>query len=386
MLLIKHGHIKPIERPDFIGDILVDDGKIAAMGESLSAPYAEILDAEGLLVTPGLIDAHTHIGIDEEGMRWEGADYNEMSDPITPDMRAVDGINPMDEGLANAVAAGVTAAMTGPGSANVVGGTFCAIKLAGTDISDMVIKDPAAMKAAFGENPKSCYGQQGHKKPVTRMAVAALLRDILWNAKRYQAELEAAAKDPEKQPPFDPDLEALLPVVRREIPLKCHAHRADDILTVIRIAKELEINVTLDHCTEGHLIIPQLQRAGYPVLVGPSLGSKSKIELRNKTFATPALLNAAGLKVCLITDAPVIPLQYLPLCAGLAIKAGLPEEAAWRAITLNPAEVIGVSQRIGSLAPGKDADIVIFRGNPLREIQAETRQVLIDGVPQMKAN
>ena len=384
MLLIRHGHIKPVSGPDFIGDILVDGGKIAAMGERLEAGSAEIFDAEGLLVAPGFVDAHTHIGVDEEAMRWEGADYNEMSDPITPDMRAVDGINPMDEAFGNAVAAGVTAAMTGPGSANVIGGTFVAIKLRGTDVSDMILKDPAAMKAAFGENPKGCYGQQGHKKPVTRMGVAALLRDALWKAKRYAEEIAEAEKDDSKKRPFDPELEALLPVIRKEIPLKCHAHRADDILTVVRIAKELDICVTLDHCTEGHLIIPQLQKAGWPVLVGPSLGHKSKIELRNKSFKTPGLLNAAGLKVCLITDAPVIPLQYLPLCAGLAMKDGLPEDAAWRAITLNPAQVIGVDQRIGSLEPGKDADIAIFEGNPLRDIQARTRQVFIDGVSQLK--
>ena len=384
MLLIRHGHIKPVAGKDFIGDVLVNGGKIAALGEHIEAEGAEVFDAEGLLVTPGFVDAHTHIGVDEEAMRWEGADYNEMSDPVTPDMRGLDGINPMDEAFGNAVAAGVTSAMTGPGSANVIGGTFVAIKLRGTDVSDMILKDPAAMKAAFGENPKSCYGQQGHKKPVTRMGVAALLRENLWKAKRYAEEIAESEKDDSKKRPFDPALEALLPVIRKEIPLKCHAHRADDILTVIRIARELDICVTLDHCTEGHLIIPQLQKAGFPVLVGPSLGHKGKIELRHKSFATPGLLYAAGLKVCLITDAPVIPLQYLPLCAGLAMKDGLPEEAAWQAITLNPAQVIGVEHRIGSLEPGKDADIAVFEGNPLRDIQARTRQVYIDGVPQLR--
>ena len=384
MLLIRHGRIKPVAGKDFIGDILINGNRIAALGMHIDAPEAEVFDAEGLLVTPGFVDAHTHIGVDEEAMRWEGADYNEMSDPITPDMRAVDGINPMDEAFLNAVSAGVTAAMTGPGSANVIGGSFVAIKLRGNDVSDMILKDPAAMKAAFGENPKGCYGQQGHKKPVTRMGVAALLRENLWKAKRYAEEIADAEKDDSKKRPFDPELEALLPVIRKEIPLKCHAHRADDILTVIRIAKEMDINVTLDHCTEGHLIIPQLQKAGWPVLVGPSLGHKSKIELRNKSFKTPGLLEAAGLKVCLITDAPVIPLQYLPLCAGLAVKDGMTEEGAWRAITLNPAQVIGVEHRIGSLEPGKDADIAIFEGNPLRDIQARTRQVFIDGVPQLK--
>ncbi len=384
MLLIRHGHVKPIAGKDFIGDVLVNEGKIIALGEHIEAGDAEVLDADGLLVTPGFVDAHTHIGVDEEAMRWEGADYNEMSDPVTPDMRGLDGINPMDEAFASAVGAGVTAAMTGPGSANVIGGTFVAIKLRGTDVSDMILKDPAAMKAAFGENPKGCYGQQGNKKPVTRMGVAALLRENLWKAQRYAEEIAEAEKDDSKKRPFDPALEALLPVIRREIPLKCHAHRADDILTAIRIAKELNISITLDHCTEGHLIIPQLLKAGFPVLVGPSLGHKSKIELKHKSFKTPGLLNAAGLKVCLITDAPVIPLQYLPLCAGLAVKDGLPEDAAWQAITLNPAQVIGVANRIGSLEPGKDADIAVFEGNPLRDIQARTRQVFIDGIPQLR--
>jgi len=386
MLLIKHGHIKTIENGDLIGDILVNEGKIAQIGESLTAPEgAEIIDADGMLVTPGFVDAHTHIGLDEEGMRWEGADYNEMSDPVTPDMRGIDGLNPQDEAFFNAVSAGVTTAMTGPGSANVIGGTFVAVKLAGRTADEMILKNPAAMKAAFGENPKSCYGQQGKKMPVTRMGIAAALRKELWKAKRYKEEIDEAAGDDSKKRPFDPELEALLPVLSGEIPLKCHAHRADDILTAIRIARELGIRLTLDHCTEGQLIVPELKEAGFPVLVGPSLGHKSKIELRNKSFSTPGVLARAGLTVCIITDAPVIPLMYLPLCAGLAIKEGMSEEDAFRAITLAPAQVIGVADRIGSLKPGKDADIAIFEGNPLRDIQARTRQVLINGVKQLKA-
>ena len=382
MLLIKGGTVKTIANGDIEnGQVLIDNGKIIAVGQHVDAPAdAEVVDAAGKLVTPGLIDAHTHIGLDEEAIRWEGADYNEMSSPVTPEMRGIDGINPQDEAFRMALAGGVTAAMTGPGSANVLGGTFVAIKLYGDCVDDMILKDPAAMKAAFGENPKGCYGQKGGKEPVTRMGIAALLRENLMKARRYAAEIEEAEKEG-KTRPWDMKLEALLPVIRREIPLKCHAHRADDMLTALRIAEEFDIDITLDHCTDGHLIAGILAKKGRPVLVGPSLGNKSKFELKNKTFETPGILYRAGLDVCIITDAPVIPLYHLALCAGLAVREGLPEEAAWQAITLNPAKVIGVANRIGSIEPGKDADIAIFDGNPLRDIQARAVQVYVDGKP-----
>ncbi len=383
MLLIKGGLVKPITGPDLPGgEVLVDGGKIVAVGTGLQVPEGtEVFDASGCIVSPGLMDAHTHIGLDEEAIRWEGADYNEMSDPVTPNMRGIDGINPQDEAFRLALAGGVTAAVTGPGSANVIGGTFAAIKLHGTVTDQMILKDPAAMKAAFGENPKGCYGQQGRKAPVTRMGVAALLRETLEKTVRYAREIEESETDKEKKRPYDAKLEAMLPVIRRQIPLKCHAHRADDMLTAIRIAEEYHILLTLDHCTDGHLIADTLAEKGYPVLVGPSLGNKSKFELKNKTFETPAILYKAGLEVCIITDAPVIPLYYLPLCAGLAMREGLPEDAAWRAITINPARVAGVADRVGSLESGKDADIAIFRGDPLRDIQCRTVQVFVDGVP-----
>ncbi len=383
MLLIQGGTVKPICGPDLMtGQVLIDGGKIVAVGTDLRVPEGtEVFDASGYLVTPGLVDAHTHIGLDEEAIRWEGADYNETSDPVTPHMRATDGSNPQAEALGRALRGGVTAAVTGPGSANVIGGTFVAIKLYGRTADKMVLKDPAAMKAAFGENPKGCYGQQGRKAPVTRMGVAALLRETLAKTKRYAEEIEAAEKDETKTRPYDIKLEAMLPVIRGEIPLKCHAHRADDMLTAIRIAEEFGIRLTLDHCTDGHLIADVLAEKGYPVLVGPSLGNKSKFELKNKTFATPAILYRAGLSVCIITDAPVIPLYYLPLCAGLAVREGLPEDEAWRAITINPARVAGVDGRIGSLEPGKDADIAVFSADPLHDIQATARQVFVDGKP-----
>ncbi len=383
MLLIKGKLVKPITGPDIPdGEVLIDGGKIAAVGKNLEVPEGtEIYDASDCIVTPGLMDAHTHIGLDEEAIRWEGADYNEMSDPVTPNMRGIDGINPQDEAFRMALEGGVTAAMTGPGSANVIGGTFTAIKLYGTVTDKMVLKDPAAMKAAFGENPKGCYGQNGRKAPVTRMGIAALLRETLEKTIRYEEEIREAEKDETKKRPYDAKLEAMLPVIRREIPLKCHAHRADDMITAIRIAEEFNIRLTLDHCTDGHLIADTLAEKGYPVLVGPSLGNKSKFELKNKTFETPAILNRAGLEICIITDAPVIPLYYLPLCAGLAVREGLPEDAAWRAITINPAKTAGVEDRVGSLEPGKDADIAVFCGNPLRDIQCRAKQVFVDGVP-----
>ena len=373
--LIRGGHIKTITNGDIAcGDLLIENGKIAAIAEHIDAPEGcEIVDAAGCLVTPGLMDAHTHIGIDETAIRWEGADYNETSNPVTPEMRGIDGINPMDEAFDDALAGGVTAAITGPGSANVIGGTFVALKLRGKCVDDMVLRNPVAMKVAFGENPKGCYGQQGRKEPVTRMGVAALLREELAKTKKYAEDIDAAEKDPAKSRPFDFKLEAMLPVIRRELPLKCHAHRADDILTMLRIAHEFNIDVTLDHVTEGHQIADILAKEGRPVLVGPSFGSKSKFELKNKTFATPGILYKAGLEVCIITDAPVTPLCYLPLCAGLAMKEGLPEDAAWRAITINPAKV--------ALEVGKDADIAIFDGHPLRDIQCRTRQVFVDGEP-----
>ena len=383
MLLIKGGTIKTITHGDIPdGEILIDNGKILAVGKGLEVPEnCEVFDASGKLVTPGLIDGHTHIGLDESAIRWEGADYNEMSEPVTPEMRGIDGRNPIDEAFPLALAGGVTTAVTGPGSANVMGGTFLAIKLYGNCVDEMVIRDPVAMKVAFGENPKWVYGQNGKKKPVTRMGIASLLRETLSKAKRYAEDLEAAEKGEEKKPAYDFRMEALLPVLRKEIPLKAHAHRADDILTMLRIAREFDINVTLDHCTEGHLIVDQLVKANRPVLVGPTLGGKSKYELKNKSFVTPGILSKAGLEVCIITDAPVIPLQHLPLAAGLAIREGMDEDAAWRAITINPAHVAGIDGRVGSLEAGKDADIAVFDGNPLREIQAKAVQVFVNGKP-----
>lgn len=381
MLLIQNGYIKTITRGDIPrGDILIDGGKILAVG-SVSVDEnlpVRILNAEGLLVTPGLVDGHSHVGLDEAGVRFEGMDYNEMVDPVTPHMRGIDGIKAADENLQEAPSGGVTAAAVGPGSANVVGGTFSVIKLHGTTVEDMILRQDVAMKAAFGENPKFCYGQGG-KAPMTHMGIAALLRELLFKAQEYDRLKRLGEENPEKLPRFDMKLEAMLPVIRGEMPLKCHAHQVDDICTAVRIAKEFGLRYTLDHCTDGHLIAGRLAEEGAPVFIGPTLGSKTKHEVRNKTFETPGILHRAGVKVSIITDAPVVPEKYLALHTALAVKAGLPEEAGWEAITINPAQVLGVDHRIGSLEEGKDADIVLFRGNPLREADARAMYTLIDG-------
>ena len=377
MLLIKNAYIKTMAGNDLpAGSILVDDaGKIAQVGTDLSAPEgATVIDAQGRLLTPGCIDAHCHIGLDNEATGWEGKDYNEMVDPITPQMRAIDSINPMDESFPNALRGGVTSACTGPGSANVVGGTFAAIKLHGKRVDNMIIKEPVAMKCAFGENPKRCYGQSGKKAPMTRMGTAALLRELLMKTQRYMQD-----KENDKNPAFNIKLEAMIPVLKKEIPLKAHAHRADDIFTSIRIAREFDVDITLDHCTDGALIADELAKEGLWAFVGPSLGSKSKIELSHKSFTTPAVLHNAGVKTCIITDAPVIPLQYLPMCAGLAVTAGLDLEEAWKAITIHPAQAIGIADRVGSLEVGKDADIVIWTADPLQSVGGEAWMTIVDG-------
>ena len=377
MLLIQNGHIKPMVGPDLEnGAVLIgDDGKILRVAESIEAPQGcQVIDAQGRLVTPGCVDAHCHIGLDNEAVGWEGKDYNEIVDPVTPQMRAIDSIYPQDEAFALALQGGVTTACTGPGSANVVGGTFVAIKLWGNRVDNMIVKDPIAMKCAFGENPKRCYGQGAKKAPMTRMGVAAVLRELLFKTQRYMQD-----KAQGKNPAFDMKLEAMIPVLEGKLPLKCHAHRCDDILTSIRIAKEFGVKLTLDHCTDGAVIADELAKEGYPAFVGPSLGSKSKIELANKSFTTPGILHKAGVKVSIITDAPVIPLQYLPMCAGMAADAGLPMEEAWRAITINPAVSVGIDHRVGSLEPGKDGNVVIWTADPLTTVSAQAYTTIVDG-------
>lgn len=376
MICIKNGTLHTaVSKETFIADILIDGGKIVKIGKGLSADGAEVIDATGLQVYPGFVEAHCHIGLDGYGIGYEGHDYNELNDPVTPQVQAIDGINPFDPCMKMAAKAGVTCFATGPGSSNSIGGTFAAIKPVGTRVDNMIVKFPIAMKCAFGENPKRCYQKQGIS---SRMTNAAKIREALNKAKVYKAKIEAAGDDASKLPAYDQKSEALIPVLNREIPLKAHAHQANDILTAIRIAKEFHVKLTLEHTTEGNLIVDELVKAGYPCAVGPSLGHATKFELQNKTWTTPGVLAKAGCQVSIITDAPVTPQKYLSLCAAMAVRAGMEPYEALKAITINPAKHLGIEDRVGSLEVGKDADILIFSGDPLDGISLPD-QVLIDG-------
>ena len=376
MICIKNGTLHTaVSKETFIADILLDGGKIVKIGKGLSADGAEVIDATGLHVYPGFVEAHCHIGLDGYGIGYEGHDYNELNDPVTPQVQAIDGINPFDPCMKMAAKAGVTCFATGPGSSNSIGGTFAAIKPVGTRVDNMIVKFPIAMKCAFGENPKRCYQKQGIS---SRMTNAAKIREALNKAKVYKAKIEAAGDDASKLPAYDQKSEALIPVLNHEIPLKAHAHQANDIFTAIRIAKEFGVGLTLEHVTEGHMIVDELAKENLPLAVGPTFGHASKFELQNKTWETPGILAKAGCHVSIITDAPVTPLHYLPLCAGLAIKAGMDEYEALRAVTINPAEHIGIADRVGSLEEGKDADVVIVDGCPF-DVTGVIKHVLING-------
>ena len=376
MICIKNGTLHTaVSKETFIADILIDGGKIVKIGKGLSADGAEVIDATGLHVYPGFVEAHCHIGLDGYGIGYEGHDYNELNDPVTPQVQAIDGINPFDPCMKMAAKAGVTCFATGPGSSNSIGGTFAAIKPVGTRVDNMIVKFPIAMKCAFGENPKRCYQKQGIS---SRMTNAAKIREALNKAKVYKAKIEAAGDDASKLPAYDQKSEALIPVLNHEIPLKAHAHQANDIFTAIRIAKEFGVSLTLEHVTEGHMIVDELAKENLPLAVGPTFGHASKFELQNKTWETPGILAKAGCHVSIITDAPVTPLHYLPLCAGLAIKAGMDEYEALRAVTINPAEHIGIADRVGSLEEGKDADVVIVDGCPF-DVTGVIKHVLING-------
>ena len=379
MILIKNGRVltmagEPIEN----GQVLVENGKITAVGENLKAPEGcRVLDAGGGYIMPGIIDAHCHAGLVEDGIGFEGMDENEATDPVTPQLRAIDAINPHDRSLREAYESGITCICTGPGSANVIGGTFVVIKTKGERVDNMIVKDPAAMKIAFGENPKRVYSSK-KQSPSTRMATAAILRENLFKAVEYRNSKLKAEEEGKDAPSFNFKLESLIPVLEHKIPLKAHAHRTDDIFTAIRIAREFNLDITLDHCTEGHLIAEELAKEGLPAIVGPSFGHRTKIEVQEKSFETAGVLVRAGMKIALMTDHPVIPLNYLPMCAGYAVKAGLDEKAAFEAITKNPAEILGIADRVGTLEKGKDADIAVFDGNPL-EIKSRAKYVLING-------
>lgn len=382
MILIKNGNVHDaVQDAVQVIDIFVKDGKIAAMGANLQvSAEAEVIDATGKEVYPGFVEAHGHIGLDGYGIGYEGCDYNEMNDIVSPQLRGIDGVKPQEPTFLKAAQAGVTTVCVGPGSANVLGGTFTTIKTVGNSVEEMLLRDGVAMKCAFGENPKRCYRD---KKDSTRMSTASLLREMLFKAREYMEKKEAAGDDIFKRPAFDMKLEAMIPVLKGEIPLKAHAHAAVDIMTALRIAKEFGVKITLEHVTEGHLIVKELTEANVPLAVGPTLTNASKFELRNKSWTTPGVLAAAGCQVSIITDSPVINQEYLPICAGMAVKAGMDPFAALQAITINAAKHAGVADRVGSLEVGKDADIVICDGCAF-EVSTNVECVLIDGKPVEK--
>lgn len=363
------------------GWMTVENGVITGlgpMGICPQQPGEEWLDLDGAHIYPGFIDAHTHLGMWEDGLTFEGDDGNEETDPITPQLRAIDALNPMDRCFREALESGVTTVITGPGSANPIGGQLAAIKTAGRCIDKMIVKAPVAMKMALGENPKTVYHGK-NQTPVTRMATAALIREQLRKAERYLDDTERALAEEDFDPPeYDIKCEALLPLLRREIPAHIHCHRADDIFTAIRIAEEFQLDYVIVHGTEGHLITEELAEKKARVLSGPILCDRSKPELRNLTPACPGKLTEAGIQTALITDHPVIPIQYLPLCAGLAVREGMDPEMALRAITIEPARICGLDERLGSLAVGKDADFSVFRQNPLT-IAAKPEKVFVSG-------
>lgn len=379
MILLKNGLVYTMTTPQpEVMDVLIEGKTIKKVGKNIKAPKeAEVIDCTNQLVMPGFVDAHCHLGLWEDSIGFEGADGNEMTDPITPHLRGIDAMNPMDVNFQEAREGGVTTAVAGPGSANIIGGQFAAVKTYGNRIDDMIIKAPLAMKCAFGENPKRVYSES-KKSPSTRLAIVGEFRKTLFAAKEYLAKKEAAGDDLSKMPAFDMKMEALIPVLKKEMPLKAHAHRADDIFSAIRIAKEFDLDLTLEHCTEGHLIAEDLAKEGYPAIVGPTFGERTKVELKNKSFVTPGILHKAGVKIAIMTDAPVIPLQHLPMCAALAAKAGLDEMEALRAISINAAEITGIADRVGSIEIGKDADVVIWNQHPF-ELQSNVLVTIING-------
>ncbi len=371
MLLIVNGLLHTMESDiPLRADILVDKGKIIKIGKKIVPEEGmEVLDAENLNVYPGFIDAHSHIGIAEDKISSQNDTSNENTNPITPTIRAIDCINPMDNAFHNAIAAGITGVMAGPGSSNAVGGQFAFIKTHGRCIDDMAVLAPAAIKIAFGENPMNCYGLNGNM-PSSRMGIASLIRQELFRARQYFSQNQSGNED------FT--LECYRELFEKKIPLKAHAHRTDDILTAIRIAEEFDLKLTIDHCTEGHLIAEEIAKSGYPAIVGPSLASRNKNEVSQSDFKTAGILHNAGIRIAITTDHPVSRIQYLPLCAGIAAKEGLGETAALRAITIDAARICGVDHKTGSLKEGKDADIVIFEGNPL-EINSCVKATVING-------
>ena len=369
MLLIKNGIIHDAVHPEaYAADILIENGKIAQIEENISAPDAEVYDAAGMDIYPGFIDAHTHIGMfGYGGVRTQ--DDVEKGDRCVPSHRAVDAINPQEDSFESARRGGVTCVCIAPGSVSCIGGSAVAMKTYGVRIDDMIVKNPVAMKIAFGENPKSALTD----KVTSRLTIAATIRDTLYFAKEYEEKKRLG------QPvAYSPKYEALIPVIRKEIPLKAHAHRCDDIFTAIRIAKELDVKLTLEHVSDGGMIADTLAQEGYPVVLGPFMGQSKKDENKHKSPAYGVKMIKAGCSVSVMTDSPIIEEGYLPLCAGLFMREGLDAFETLKTITINPAKHLGIAERVGSIEVGKDADLVLAHGCPM-EMTVRPEVVFGDG-------
>ncbi|HEX9064039.1 MAG TPA: amidohydrolase [Streptosporangiaceae bacterium] len=382
VLAITGGRIVPVNGPEIeSGTVLVENGTITQVGASVEVPAgAEVVDAAGSWVLPGFIDAHAHVGVSEEAEGWAGQDTNEMTDPVTAHVRAIDAINPAEMGFRDAIGGGVLAVNVNPGSGNPIGGQTVALKCWGRTVDEMALRQPSGMKSALGENPKRVYGEQ-KKTPSTRLGTAAVIRGAFVEAGNYLRRVEAEAARPEaERKPVDRDLklEALGRVLRREIPWRQHCHRADDIATALRIADEFGYDLVIDHGTEAHLLADILAARNIPVIIGPLFTSRSKVELRNRSLANPGKLARAGVTIAITTDHPVVPINFLIHQASLAVKDGLDRDTALRALTINPARIAGIDDRLGSIEAGKDADLVIWSGDPLDVLSRATR-AFIDG-------
>lgn len=372
-MTIINAHILTMDGKEFqSGYIETKNGKITAVGEmeacntTVNSDSGEVIDAGGRLTLPGFVEAHSHLGMWEDGLGFEGADGNEDTDPCTPQLRAIDSVNPFDYSFTEALMGGTTTAVTGVGSANPIGGQLSAIKTYGKRIDDMIVKAPVAIKAALGENPKSTYNDK-NQTPITRMATAFIIREALSKAIEYKKSLEEYNSDPEEnsKPDYDAKCEALLPVLSKELPMHFHAHRADDIFTALRIAKEFDINIAIVHCTEGHLIAEYLKDENVPIFLGPFLTDRSKPELKNLSIEAPRIFEEKNIPFAITTDHPETPLKFLNICAGIAVREGLSELTALKSVTSTPAKMLGIFDRVGSITVGKDADIVIWNDSPL---------------------
>jgi imidazolonepropionase-like amidohydrolase len=376
------GYVVPVTAEPIDGaTVLIEDGKIAAVGVGLDIPPgANVIDAAGKWVLPGFIEAHGHVGVHEEGEGWAGSDSNELTEPVTAHVRALDAINPADLGFRDAVSGGVLAVNVNPGSGNPIGGQTAALKCWGRTVDEMLLRAPSGMKSALGENPKRVYGER-KQTPSTRLGTAAVIRGALVEAGNYLARIDAEQrKSDTDRKPVDRDLklEALGLVLRREIPWRQHCHRADDIATALRLAEEFGYVLVIDHGTEAHLLADVLAAKDIPVIIGPLFTSRSKVELRNRSLANPGKLAVAGVTIAITTDHPVVPINFLAHQAALSVKHGLDAETALRSLTINPARIVGVDDRLGSIEPGKDADLVVWSGDPL-DVLSRVERALING-------